>query len=257
MWRGTLLSNALEFFKVEDPDIILLQEIYSTKLLNAPINYRLYEHLQEVLPEYKSTYGAAFTDTMGKIRTLSAAKNLPFSPNVEKVESGNAIFSKFEIKSTTNTFFDRPYKAFNEQAQTSFENNPQTILGAKLDAHGVELNAYSVHGIWGFDGKDSERRLQMAETIIQQIEGKNNVIIGGDFNLHPDTKTVQTIEKHVKSVFGNTLIRTFNLEYKKEPGFKTAAVDMMFCSENIHVISKKCPDIQVSDHLPLVVEFEV
>lgn len=241
LWRGTLLENALEFFRAEDPDIILLQEIYSTKLPDAPINYRLYEHLQEVLPEYNGAYGAAFTDIT----------------KIGNIESGNAIFSKFNITSTTNTFFDRPYKAFNEQAQTSFENNPQTILEAKLDANGVEVNAYSVHGIWGFDGKDSDRRLQMAETIIQQIKGKKNVIMGGDFNLHPDTETVASIEKHVKSVFGNTLTRTFNLEYKKEPGFKTAAVDMMFYSENIQVVSKDCPDIQVSDHLPLVVEFEI
>lgn len=241
IWRGKLLTNALQFINEENPDIILLQEVYSTELSGMPVTHRLYQALQEKLPEYKSAYGAAFTDTT----------------KLGDIESGNAIFSKFEILETTNTFFDVPYKTFDEQSQTDFSYNPQTILGAKLDVNGVEVNAFSVHGIWGRDGLDSDRRLQMGKIIIEQIQGKKNVILGGDFNLRPDTKTVKNIEQHVESVFGETLTRTFNLEHKKAGGYKTAAVDMLFASRNIKVISKKCPDINVSDHLPLVVEFEV
>ncbi len=243
IWRGKLLSNALEFLKTENPDIILLQEVYSNSnnLPGMPITHRLYQYLQEKFPEYKSVYGPAFTDTT----------------KLGNIESGNAIFSKFEILDTTNTFFDVPYKTFDEQDQTDFSHNPQTILGAKLHINGVEVNAFSVHGIWGQDGLDSDRRLQMGETIIQQIKNKQNVIMGGDFNLLPVTKTVANIEKYVKSVFGNTLVSTFNMKHKTDGGYATAVVDMMFYSETIKVLSKNCPDINVSDHLPLVVELEV
>lgn len=243
IWRGTLLSNALEFLRVENADIILLQEVYSNSnnLPGMPITHRLYQYLQEKLPDYKSVYGPAFTDTT----------------KLGNIESGNAIFSKFPITNITNAFFDVPYKTFDEQDQTDFSYNPQTILGAKLDVSGIGLYAFSVHGIWGHDGLDSDRRLQMGETIVQQIKDKQNVILGGDFNLLPHTKTVENIEKHVKSVFGNTLEKTFNMKYKTDGGYATAAVDMMFCSENIKVLSKECLDINVSDHLPLVVEFEV
>lgn len=243
IWRGTLLSNALEFLRSENPDIILLQEVYSNSnnLPGMPITHRLYQYLEEKLPDYTSVYGPAFTDTT----------------KLGNIESGNAIFSKLPVLETTNTFFDVPYKTFDEQDQTDFSYNPQTILGAKLDVGGVEVHAFSVHGIWGQDGLDSDRRLQMGETIIQQIKDKQNVIMGGDFNLLPYTKTVENIEKYVKSVFGNTLVKTFNMKHKTDGGYATAAVDMMFCSGNIQVLSKSCPDVDVSDHMPLVVEFEL
>lgn len=240
IWRGTLLDSALAFFKEENPDIIFLQEVYDTKLPGMPKTHRLFSYLEEVLPEYKGAYGAAFTDIT----------------ELGNIQSGNAIFSKFEIVDSKNTFFDRPYKTFNEQGVDP-DNNPQTILSVKLNVNGTELNVSSVHGIWGRDGRDSGRRLQMGETIISEIKDKKNVILGGDFNLNPDTQTAKNIQKYLVQIFGNTLTRTFNLKYKTDGGFKTAVVDMIFVSPNITVVDKKCLDIQVSDHLPLVAELEV
>ncbi|MBP7832564.1 MAG: endonuclease/exonuclease/phosphatase family protein [Candidatus Levybacteria bacterium] len=243
IWRGTLLSSALDFLIKEDPDVILLQEVYSNSnnLPGMPLTHRLYQYLQEKLPDYEFVYGPAFTDTT----------------KLGNIESGNAIFSKFKIIDSTNTFFDVPYKTFDEQSQTDFSYNPQTILGAKLDVNGVECNAFSVHGIWGHDGRDSDRRLKMGEIIIEQIKDKQNVILGGDFNINPDTQTISSIERYVKSVFENTLTSTFNMKHKTDGGYATATVDMMFCSKHIKVLSKECLDINISDHLPLVVEFEL
>lgn len=240
IWRGTLLDNALAFLREEDPDIILLQEVYSSPDENLPSEKRLYEYLNEELPDYYATYGVAFTDIT----------------EVGNIQSGNAIFSKFEITDSENTFFDEPYREFNEQAQTDFSHNPQTILRAVLNADGVTLNAFSVHGIWGTDGEDNPRRKEMGDIIISEIKDKENVIMGGDFNLLPHTETVKNIEKHVDSVFKESLARTFNMKYKTDGGYATAAVDMIFVSQGIKVLDKKCLDIQVSDHLPLVVELE-
>lgn len=241
IWRGTLVDNALDFFRAENPDIILLQEVYDTKLPGMPKTHRLFSYLKEVLPEYNSLYGPAFTDTT----------------KLGNIESGNAIFTKFKIADSKNTFFDEPYRVFDEQGEANFAHNPQTILRATLDASGVELNVFSVHGIWGIDGRDNERRLKMGDTIVEEIKGKKNIIMGGDFNLNPDTQVVKNIEKHAVQIFGNSLTRTFNLTYKTDEGFKTAVVDMIFISPEIKVLDKRCLDIQVSDHLPLVAELEV
>lgn len=241
IWRGTLLNNAIEFLKKENPDIILLQEVYSTDLPGMPITHRLFSYLSGKFPEYEGLYGPAFTDTT----------------KLGDIESGNAIFSKFKITDSKNTFFDEPYRTFDEQDQTDFSHNPQTILRATLDVEGVEVNAFSVHGIWGQDGEDNPRRMEMGDIIISEIKDKQNVIMGGDFNIQPHTETIKSIEKYVDSVFKDSLTRTFNLKYKTDGGYATAAVDMMFTSSEIKVIDKKCLDIQVSDHLPLVVELEV
>jgi endonuclease/exonuclease/phosphatase family metal-dependent hydrolase len=97
----------------------------------------------------------------------------------------------------------------------------------------------------------------MSEIIVNQIQDKSNVILGGDFNLLSTTQTVQNIERHLTSVFKKELPTTFNVKHKnleKSPGYATSAVDMMFVSPDLKIVSKSCPDVDVSDHFPLVCE---
>lgn len=241
IWRGKVLDNAVSFFKKENPDIINLQEVYDGKNISLSKNYRTFEYLKETFPEYNSVFGAQFCD----ITPLG------------NIEEGNAIFSKFPIISFEKTFFDIPYGTFDNHAKTSFEDNPQSTLHAEVDLGGKKLNIFNVHGIWGIDGLDSKRRHKMVDVILDKIEGKESVILAGDFNMSADTAGIRRIERKLTSVFGTTLINTFNMKRKKNPGYATAAVDMIFVSPNIKILEKKCPEIDVSNHLPLITELEV
>jgi endonuclease/exonuclease/phosphatase family metal-dependent hydrolase len=44
---------------------------------------------------------------------------------------------------------------------------------------------------------------------------------------------------------------------KDNPGYATAAVDMLFVSPGIKIIDRQCPDVDISDHLPVVATLEV
>lgn len=241
IWEGKVLDNAIDFLKKEDADFILLQEVYNSENENLEKRFRLFSELKKALPSYENVFGLAFTDTTNNL----------------DVDSGNAIFSKYKIITSDVTFFDEPYRRFNQQEQTDFSRDPQTILHAVVDVQGNKFNVFSVHGVWGKDGNDTERRLNMGDVIAQSIKDRPNVILGGDFNLSANTQTVKKIEEYVTSVFGTTLTTTFNMKYKKNPGYATAAVDMVFLSSNFKVVSKECLEIDVSDHLPLRVVFEV
>lgn len=240
IWHGNVFDSAIEFLNKEDPDVILLQEVYDGKDENLPRVFRTFSVLKQELPSYNAVFGAGFCD----ITPLG------------EIESGNAIFSKFKILETENIFFDEPYRTFDAESQTDFSHNPQTILLSKLENNGIEINVGSVHGIWGFDGRDNPRRLEMATTIVKSVKGKKNVVVAGDFNVNPDTQTSRIIEKELVSVFGTTLTKTFSLKHKPEE-FKSVVVDLMFVSQNINVVEKDCPDIDVSDHLPLISTLEV
>lgn len=241
IWRGELLPNAIEFLKQEDPDIIMLQEVYNGTDSSLPPSYRLFSYLKELFPAYHAVYGAQLGDVT-KLGTI---------------DEGNAIFSKFPITDSNMTFFDIPYGTFDNHAKTHFEDNPQGVLHAKIEANGRELHAFCVHGIWGYDGYDNPRRIKMADTLISLTNECKNVIMAGDFNMDPDTKSAGKIAQNLTHVFGTTLATTFNMKHKENPGFKTAAVDMMFVSKHMKVLKKSCPLVDVSDHLPLVVELEV
>ncbi len=114
-----------------------------------------------------------------------------------------------------------------------------------------------MHGIWGLDGGDTPERLRMSELIVQEISGKTPAVLTGDFNLKPNTQTIQNIEKHMINVFKNEMKSSFNMRHKTNPGYATAVVDMFFATSDINILSKSVPDDDVSDHLPLLCELEV
>ena len=44
---------------------------------------------------------------------------------------------------------------------------------------------------------------------------------------------------------------------KINPGYATAVVDMVFASSRLKILDHQCPDVDISDHLPLVVKIEI
>lgn len=85
---------------------------------------------------------------------------------------------------------------------------------------------------------------------------KPHVILAGDTNAKPTNQAMRNLEKHFVSVFGDELTTTFNMKRKTNPGYATAAVDLMYISPDLEVIQKACLDVDVSDHLPLVVTLQ-
>ena len=58
------------------------------------------------------------------------------------------------------------------------------------------------------------------------------------------------------SVFEHNLKTTFNRKQKTDPAFASAVVDMVFVSPDMAVKRAVCEMVDVSDHLPLLVELE-
>jgi len=239
---GTLFEAAFDFLKKENPDIIFLQEGYNGENPNLEKKYRTFDILKKEL-----NYNYAY-----------------FSPTfLEKIEEemigrGNAIFSRLPIITEKTIFYDVPYSDnYISPADKDFSHTPRNMQHAVLKTENNELNVFNTQGIWGFDGEDTERRLQMGKTIVNAIKDKKNVILAGDFNIDPDTKTIAGIEKCLKNVFKNELTTTFNMKRKEKPGYANAVADMIFVSENIKIIEHYCPNVDVSDHFPLVCVLEI
>lgn len=242
VWNGGKLWENLErFLKEQNADIMFFQEVFNGHGENLPKSYKTLDEFKQIFPDYHYHYAPAF----GDIGEYGA------------IDRGNAIFSKFPIISSDFTFFDLPYKVFNEQKERDFEFTPRVIEYCTISCGSTNLNLFNHHGIWGRDGRDNPRRIKMGESIVSKIKDYKNVILAGDFNMSPDTETIRLIEKYVASVFGESLKSTFNMKRKDNPGYATAAVDMLFVSPEIKVLENSCPDVDVSDHLPLIATLEV
>jgi endonuclease/exonuclease/phosphatase family metal-dependent hydrolase len=136
---------------------------------------------------------------------------------------------------------------------------------------GKNINILNIHGkALPGDKQDTPIRLKQSEKIIEFFAGKNGPrIIGGDFNLNPDTRSVKMFER----VGYVNLIRNFDIKntrnrlaweqaQKRLNGSgkyfgKQYFADYCFVSPEVKVKSFEVPNIEVSDHLPLILDFEV
>lgn len=241
LWQGGNLFDAiLQFLKEEDADIIALQEVYNGKDPALVDKYRSIEVIKQHLGSaYHFDFAPAFLDN-----------------RIEgKIVQGNAIFSKFPIKDSNITFFNEPYREDYTEVPENFPSCPRNLEHTVLQTDIGDINVFNLQGVWDLDGNNySERRKKMSEKIIEAVRGKTNVILAGDTNSMPTNKAMRDIEQHLVSVFGDELKSSFNMRRKTNPGYATAAVDLMYVSSDIQVLRHECRDIDISDHLPLIAE---
>ncbi len=242
VFEGNLLDQAIDFLKAENADILFLQEVYGLNDQASDGQFRTLERAMQSLGEVYYDY----------------VPGLRHNRKEGKFLQGNAILSKFPILKRNAIFFNDPY---NDNFIDSPETNPMfphVLQHVVLNTAIGEVNAFNLHGTWDLDGDNySEKRQQMSQAIIKSVEGKIRVILAGDTNAKPTNKAMRNVEQYLNSVFGNELKSTFNMNRKDNPGYATAAVDMMFVSSDVKIIEKTCPEVDVSDHLPLVAIFEI
>jgi endonuclease/exonuclease/phosphatase (EEP) superfamily protein YafD len=137
-----------------------------------------------------------------------------------------------------------------------FKDCPRELEHVVIETPNGDVNVFNLQGVWDLDGDNySEQRKKMAEVIVTAVEGKEHVILGGDTNARPTNKAIQQIEAKLINVFKGQLKTTFNMRHKDNPGYATSVVDMLFVSPNdMEVLSRECPNVNISDHLPLVME---
>jgi endonuclease/exonuclease/phosphatase family metal-dependent hydrolase len=119
------------------------------------------------------------------------------------------------------------------------------------------LTICNFHGIWNGQGKtDTEDRINQSKNIINALKSfDTEIVLCGDFNLLPETKSLQMIKEDLGF---RDLIEEYNVtstrtsHYTKEPKF----ADYVFVSKGITVKDFKVLPDEVSDHAPLYVEVE-
>ena len=239
---GRIWHSLVDFIKSEKPDILLLQEVFNGNNKSLPNHYRTYEEFKN-LGFKSSAFEQAFVyeDENG------------LNPE------GNAVFSKFEIISSEMfALNDAEFAVSYKDIPENWPVLPRIAQLCKVDVSGTEVNIVNVQGVWDLAGDNpSEARQQMISAILDKTNGLNNVIIAGDTNANINNPLLRRLEVAYKPVFGSELKSTFNMKRKTNPGYATAAVDLMFVSQDIKVITKEVPQVDISDHLPLVVELEI
>lgn len=218
-----------------------MQEVYNGHDATLSRELRSFDELRKVLPHEHSVFAPAYRDE-----------------RCQNVEIGQAVFSKFPIQSNEAIWFDVPFERPAGSYEGTGEFTPRSLQHCTIRAKSTVIDVFNIHGIWGNrDGDDNPRRFAMIDTTLQAMNGKQLAILAGDFNLKNTTQAVAKLRTKLHDVFGNELTSTYNMQQKTDPGYATVICDMMFVTPEIKVLEKRCPQVNVSDHLPLVATLEI
>jgi endonuclease/exonuclease/phosphatase family metal-dependent hydrolase len=233
-WGGRINKPLLDFIERNNNiDIFCFQEINnnaSDDMLDSPKeeDKNLFFSIQNLLPEFTGY----------------------FSPQVPGV--GHAIFIKNE--------FNVDHVALHPiLAEEEIINMPDPFPRILQTIHlkDINLSVYNFHGVPKAEKKDTPIRDLQTSRVMEIINKDTNPkIIVGDFNLNPDTKAIATFEsKFVNQIKESSYPTTRSRYYNKLKDFPFA--DYIFTSPEIKISEFKVLSDKISDHLPLLLNFEV
>lgn len=233
----------------KDTDIFCFQEIFKTASNRKTFKkYRvnIYAELSKILLNHKGYFSPSLKDSliMGRTEINRTNFNLYF---------GLSIFVKKEtaVKKYGDFFLYGKRYGFNPKDLNSLPRNAQYINFTK---NSKEYTVCNLHGIWLKEGKgDSSSRLEQSRKIKQFLsKKKGEKILCGDFNLDINTESIRILEEDMTN-----LVKKYDIGTTRNnlfPG-KEKFADYLFISRKINVLSFEVPEVAVSDHLPLILEF--
>lgn len=232
IWHGMVWKGLKNFILEESKDTGIFCFL--------EVDPELQEKLVKILPKYNFYYSKGIkTGYLGEVyegRSIFVNKNIKILKskriklfNTHKFDAGGMIYSELEI------------------------NDKTLFLGC---IHGKARPGTKI---------DTRLRLKQSEIIIDTFADKKGPkIIGGDFNLNPDTKSIKMFEE---AGYKN-LIQEFKIkatrnkisweQFANHPKFvKQFFADYCFTSNEVKVEKFEVPYNEISDHLPLILEFKI
>ena len=163
-------------------------------------------------------------------------------------------FGSFNLK----TYLNKKYQNFSfEVFEDNFENTAPFIL-LKIVDENSNWNILNFHGSpQPGDKLDNEIRINTTKKIISIMSKTSGAkIIGGDFNLLPNTRSIEAFEN-----FGyKNLIKDFKIKTTRNENAwklydnKQLFADYIFVSKETDIKKFEVIENKISDHLPMMLE---
>lgn len=216
--------------------------------LRDPILHFLELHSQ-------STDVFCFQEADEEMRRLAAGPLSDFEPVVacKNVSETDAFLLATYVRNGTNIV----------RSATILENDRSAGLGLYVQvafgagsAHVCNLHGVSRPG----DKLDNAVRLRQSKELCEFFDGKNGSrIIGGDFNLLPETRSIEIFEEAgYRDLINEFRIPTTRnrFAWERYPHDRQFFCDYAFISAEVNLRGFAVPNVEVSDHLPLILEIE-
>ncbi|MDB5161065.1 MAG: hypothetical protein JWO96_445 [Candidatus Saccharibacteria bacterium] len=236
MWWGGKLDKSIQTFLEEvNPDIICLQEAVSSKLTDAGLFLSI-EQLQKLGFPHKE-FAPAFT----------------FNLMRGAVSFGNAILSRLPIEESFSFYTNLGH--IEDFDFNIHDYNVRNLLHCAYKINGSKINILTHHGHHVHEHKDgNQETLRQMEQIKEYIDGlPGAVILTGDFNLAPHSKSLDKLNKSLINLSVESGLKTTRTMFS----LKDEVCDYIFVNDSVKVDKFYASEEIVSDHKALVLEFDL
>ena len=213
-----------DFYKAEDQD----------KIDRSDVDFNLYQSLKGHVTDHESEFCQVLKGVYGIATFLRK--------DLRIIERGEILIARGDYEDTTDH---------------QNRDHHRKLLWFEVEENGKKVLIANTHLTHRPEGKlASEKRLGQSKMIINFLAMFDcPKILVGDFNLQPDTESIKMIEATgmINLVKKHGVTSTRTEVYKKPIRF----ADYIFVSPDIKVKDfRVLPDV-VSDHSPLMLDFEV
>lgn len=240
-----------ELIKIENPDICTFQEAMNGTEETCFEMYKSKNKLVEIKNYPYNDFAPLF---IGKGISENGIITRDFGGSAEQ---GSLILSKYQIKEHYNEFYYNEYR--HEYDATEFREKDwcRSIQNAILNINGKELQIINVHGIWNKEKSGDERTIAQSEFILSKIRNDIPCIIVGDFNLLPNTESIKIINNKMNNLIDKYNIKSTRPTFDDGLNKENLVCDYIFVNDKVKVLDFKVLNSNASDHLPLVLDFEI
>lgn len=172
-------------------------------------------------------------------------------------EQGALILSKYNIIKHYNQFYYNEYKYEYDATEFREKDWCRSIQNSILDINGKRLQIINVHGIWNKDKIGDERTIKQSEFILSKIIDNIPCIVLGDFNLLPEAESIKLINNKMINLIDKYNIKTTRPNFDDGLDKGDLVCDYIFVNDKIRVNDFKVLESDASDHLPLLLDFEI
>lgn len=255
IWGGQAYKPLLGFIREQskDIDIFCFQEVLQSPVSKFSNGAKtdISSDLFKVLKDYNGFLATPFLsgyDLKDKVDFDLTIGQATFVRKGIKVLSEQTIFVYGK---------DGPVSMWNiKRLKKKYLDIPRNMHCITIKIGSKEILIGNLHGFWMPRAKtDTPQRVRQSgkvKEIFDPFVGPR--ILCGDFNLRPDTKSIRLLEENMKNLiieFGITSTRS-SLHKRKQK-----FADYIMISDEIKVNKFEAINENVSDHLPLLLDFSV
>ncbi|MFA6077096.1 MAG: endonuclease/exonuclease/phosphatase family protein [Candidatus Paceibacterota bacterium] len=237
---GVVYEPMMEFIKNHSlsTDIFSFQEVFhdakKTRPLLGNVQPKLFSELQNILPDFNGYYAAPVEIDVG----------------------GLVIFIKKDwvVKKTENLILFPELNNTEDENDDSYFSMGRNLQIVEFSFSGKTYKIFNFHGMWIARGKaDTEKRILQSEKVKKIFdESKGARILCADLNVSPDTQSLAILKDGNRNLVEEYGIITTRSSLKN----RSEVVDYIIVSPEVEVKNFEVLTDEVSDHLPLLLEFE-